>query len=55
MKITKSDVYQAAGDKGISVLDALSMMQAVAVKMNDESILESLCAIKYELLFGADQ
>jgi hypothetical protein len=51
-KITRNDVVQAAAEKGIRVLEALSMMQAAAAKMKDESVLAQLCAIKSEILFG---
>lgn len=51
-KITRKDVLQAASEKGIHVLEALSMMQAVAANMKDENILAQLCEIKSEILFG---
>lgn len=51
-KITRNDVVQAAAEKGIRVLEALNMMQAAAAKMNNESVLEQLCSIKAEILFG---
>lgn len=51
-KITRNDVVQAAAEKGIRVLEALNMMQAAAAKMSDEGVLERLCAIKAEILFG---
>lgn len=52
--ITRKDVVEAASAKGIRILEALSMMQSVAAKMDDESTLEQLCAIKSEILFGED-
>ena len=51
-QITRSDVVQAAAEKGIRVLEALSLMQSAAAKMKDESVLLQLCAIKSEILFG---
>jgi len=54
MKITKQDVIQAAEDKNIPIIEALRMMQSAAAKMNDESILEQLCGIKNQILFGDD-
>lgn len=51
-KITRKDVVEAAAAKGIRVLEALTMMQTAAAKMNDESTLEQLCKIKSEILFG---
>ena len=50
--ITRNDVVEAAAAKGIRVLEALSMMQAAAAKMNDERTLEMLCSIKNDMLFG---
>lgn len=51
-KITRRDVVEAAAAKGIPILEALNMMQAVAAKMGYESTLEQLCAIKRDMLFG---
>lgn len=50
--ITRNDVVEAAAAKGMRVLEALSMMQSVAAKMGDERVLEQLCAVKSEILFG---
>lgn len=50
--ITRQDVVDAAADKGIRVLEALSMMQAACATLGDEEILSQLCAVKNELLFG---
>jgi hypothetical protein len=52
MKITRQDVVQAAASKGIRVLEALTMMQAAAAKMGNESALSQLCDIKAEILWG---
>ena len=52
-QITRSDVAQAAADQGIGILEALTLMQAAAAKMSDESVLSQLCRIKNEVLFGA--
>lgn len=54
-KITRNDVVEAAAVNGVRVLEALSMMQAAAAQMPDESMLEQLCAIKSEILFGGRQ
>ena len=51
-KITRKDVVQAAAEKGIRVLEALTLMQAAAAKMGNEIVLEQLVAIKSEILFG---
>ncbi len=51
-KITRKDVVEAAAAKGVRVLEALTMMQAAAAKMNDENTLGQLCKIKSEILFG---
>ena len=51
-KITRQDVVEAAAAKGIRILEAIGMMQAVAAKMGDERTLVQLCAIKHEMLFG---
>lgn len=51
-KITRNDVVQASAEKGIRVLEALTMMQAAAARMSDEGTLEQLIAIKNEILFG---
>ena len=53
-KITRNDVVQAAADKGIRVLEALNLMQAAAAKMRDEAVLNQLCAVKADILFGDD-
>lgn len=53
-KITRKDVVQAAAEKGIRVLEALNMMQAAAAKMNNENVLQQLCDIKREILFGEE-
>ena len=54
MKITREDVVQAATDKGLTIMEALRMMQAVCAKQGDEATLEQLCAIKSDMLFGDD-
>ena len=54
MKITRADVVQAAADKGLTIMEALRMMQAVCAKQGDEATLEQLCAIKSDMLFGDD-
>ena len=51
-KITRSDVAQAAAEKGVSIMEALSMLQSACAKLGDEQTLESLCAIKSDILFG---
>lgn len=51
-KITRADVAQAAADKGVTIMEALRMMQAVCAKTGDENTLEQLCAIKSDILFG---
>ena len=52
VKITRSDVAQAASESGVTIMEALRMMQAVCAKSGDEDTLESLCKIKDEILFG---
>lgn len=52
MTITKNDVIQAAAEKGVGILQALSMMQGACAKLGDSSTLEQLCAIKASILFG---
>lgn len=52
MKITRNDIVQAAAEKGMRVLEAITIMQSAAAKMNNESVLEQLIAIKSEILFG---
>lgn len=51
-QITRADVVQAAAEKGVPVLQALTAMQGVAAKMSNDSVLRQLCAIKSEILFG---
>ena len=51
-QITRNDVAQAAAAKGVSILEALRMMQAVCAKSGDEKTLDALCAVKNEILFG---
>ena len=51
-QITRNDVAQAAAAKGVSILEALRMMQAVCAKGGDEETLNALCAVKNEILFG---
>jgi hypothetical protein len=50
--ITRADVAQAAAAHGVGILEALRMMQAVCAKAGNEQILEQLCALKSDLLFG---
>lgn len=51
-QITRADVAQAAAAKGVTILEALRMMQAVCAKAGDEQTLSALCAVKAEILFG---
>lgn len=51
-KITKECVIKAAEEKGIPTIQAISMMQAVAAKNGDSELLNRLCDIKSEILFG---
>lgn len=53
-QITRNDVVQAAAAKGVTILEALRMMQAVCAKAGDEATLDALCAVKNEILFGDD-
>lgn len=48
--ITRADVQQAAADKGMTELAAITLMQAGAVKLGDEATLETLCGIKSEII-----
>ena len=50
--ITKECVIKAASEKGIRIIEAISMMQAVAAKNGDSALLDRLCEIKSEILFG---
>ena len=52
LNITRNDVVQAAAQSGVTVMEALRMMQAVCAKHGDESTLDALCAVKNEILFG---
>lgn len=51
-QITRDDVAQAAAAKGVTILEALRMMQAVCAKAGDEQTLDILCAVKNQILFG---
>lgn len=51
-KITRGDVVEAAAAANIRVLEALNMMQSAAAKLGDELVLDQLCAIKHEIIFG---
>lgn len=51
-KITRDDVAEAAAAKGVTIMEALRMMQAVCAKAGDEATLDRLCQIKSEILFG---
>lgn len=51
-QITRADVAQAAAAKGVTIMEALRMMQAVCAKVGDEQTLAALCAVKAEILFG---
>ncbi|MFZ9960573.1 MAG: hypothetical protein ACO3GP_09290 [Candidatus Limnocylindrus sp.] len=50
--ITRQAVAKAAAAKGVTILEALRMMQAVCAKVGDEQTLAALCAVKFEILFG---
>jgi hypothetical protein len=51
-QITRNDVAQAAAVKGLTIMQAINMMQAACAKLGDESTLSQLCAIKSKILFG---
>lgn len=51
-QITRANVAQAAAEHGVTILEALRMMQAVCAKAGDEKTLAALCAVKNEILFG---
>jgi hypothetical protein len=51
-QITRDDVAQAAASKGVTIMEAIRMMQAVCAKAGDEKTLSALCAVKNEILFG---
>jgi hypothetical protein len=50
MTITKQAVEIAAKEMNLSVLDAITQMQAGAAFSNNEKALEDLCAIKAEII-----
>jgi len=49
---TRTEVAQAAAAHGVTILEALRMMQEVCAKSGDEQTLEALCAVKAEILFS---
>ena len=51
-QITRTDVAVAAAAHGVTIMEALRLMQAVCAKAGDEKTLADLCAIKHEMLFG---
>ena len=51
-QITRNDVAQAAAANGVTIMEALRMMQAVCAKAGDEKTLSALCAVKHDILFG---
>lgn len=50
--ITRKDVAQAAAASGVSIMEALRMMQGACAKLGDMQTLDVLCQIKSEILFG---
>lgn len=52
--ITRETVAQAAAHHGVTIMDALRMMQSVCAKAGDEATLEALCKVKSEILFGGE-
>ena len=48
--ITRTDVQQAAAAKGMTELEAISLMQAGAAKLGHHDVLDALCAIKAEII-----
>lgn len=50
MTITMQTVEMAAKEMNLSVLEAITQMQAGAAIMNNEKALEELCAIKSEII-----
>lgn len=49
-QITREHVEQAAKEKGIELMTALTMMQGACAKIGDVETLERLCEIKAEIL-----
>lgn len=50
--VTLEDVQKVAAEAGWSLLDTLTQLQAAAARKDESATLESLCALKAEVLAG---